>query len=196
MKKETYYFSHDYNCRTDPNIKKLLVAHGLCGYGLWWCIIEDLYNNNNTLPLHYESIAYELHCESSFVKSVINDFGLFELTAHTFSSQSVGRRLAERAEKSIKAKESVAKRWNNKKPEKQPKEKKQFTPPSINEVQQYFYENGYPRELAQKAHSYYTANDWKDSRGKQVLNWKQKMQGNWFRPENKTSNSHSSGFVI
>ena len=28
--------------------------------------------------------------------------------------------------------------------------------------------------------------NWKDSKGKQVKNWKQKMQGVWFKEENKT----------
>jgi len=45
MPKDTYYFSHDYNCRNDEKIKRLLRKHGMCGYGIFWSIVEDLYNN-------------------------------------------------------------------------------------------------------------------------------------------------------
>ena len=63
--------------------------------------------------------------------------------------------------------------------------KKKFIPPTQDEVINYFFENGYPESVAIKAHKYYSEANWKDSRGNQVKNWKQKMQGVWFRPENK-----------
>ena len=60
---------------------------------------------------------------------------------------------------------------------------KSFVPPTIDEVKGYFAEKGYSAEGAQKAFDYYTAGDWKDSGGKQVKNWKQKVLGVWMRPE-------------
>jgi len=65
--------------------------------------------------------------------------------------------------------------------------KKKFIPPEINEVIKYFIENGYSEESATMAFKYYDEGNWKDSTGKQVLNWKQKMRGVWFKPENKMS---------
>lgn len=59
------------------------------------------------------------------------------------------------------------------------------SPPSIQEVVQYFQKNGYKEEVARKAFSYYAENDWKDSQGKKVKNWKQKMVGVWFKDENR-----------
>lgn len=111
MGKETFYFSHDYNTRADSKIKRLLVKHGYEGYGLFWAIIEDLYNNANALPLDYESIAYDLRTDYEKVKSIINDFDLFTVTDEKFSSESVGRRLEERNQKSVKAREIANKRW-------------------------------------------------------------------------------------
>jgi len=61
--------------------------------------------------------------------------------------------------------------------------KKVFTPPTIDEVKTYFKEKGYSPEGAQKAFDYYVAGEWKDSGGKPVKNWKQKMLGVWMRPE-------------
>lgn len=61
-----------------------------------------------------------------------------------------------------------------------------FTPPSLDDVIFYFTENGYSKELAQKAFKYYETGNWKDGKGNQVKNWKQKMQSVWFKEENKT----------
>lgn len=113
MEKDTYYFSHDYNSRTDEKIKHLLSKQGYLGYGLFWAIIEDLYNNTNVLRLNYDSIAYDLHTTPEVIKSVINDFDLFVIDGDIFGSESVERRIAKRVSISTKARESVNKRWEN-----------------------------------------------------------------------------------
>lgn len=59
-----------------------------------------------------------------------------------------------------------------------------FVPPTILEVQTYFTDNGYTLESGTKAFNYYNVANWKDSTGKQVKNWKQKMQSVWFKDEN------------
>lgn len=64
---------------------------------------------------------------------------------------------------------------------------KVFTPPTQIEVENYFTENGYTKESGLKAFNYYAANNWKDGKGNQVKNWKQKMIGVWFKEENKIS---------
>jgi hypothetical protein len=71
------------------------------------------------------------------------------------------------------------------KEEKEDKRVNKFTPPTILEVEVYFTENGYNKQSGTKAFNYYDIADWKDSNGKQVRNWKQKMQSVWFKDENK-----------
>jgi hypothetical protein len=110
--KETYYFTHDYNARSDSKIKNLIRRHQMLGYGIYWAIIEDLYQNANALPLDYEGIAFDLHTDKKIVESVINDFDLFVKDADSFGSLSVQRRLNERSEKSNKARLSALERWN------------------------------------------------------------------------------------
>lgn len=60
--------------------------------------------------------------------------------------------------------------------------------PNLNEVIDYFKENGYSEAAAKKAFEYYEAakedGKWFDAHGSQVLSWKQKMRGVWFKPEN------------
>ena len=115
MAKDTFYFSHDYNSRNDSKIKKLLAKYGYEGYGLFWAIIEDLYNNTNVLRLDYDTISFDLRSTPEIVKSLIHDFDLFEIDKECFGSLSVQRRLNERNAKSKKARESVLSRWNKSK---------------------------------------------------------------------------------
>ena len=112
---ESFYFQHNYNTRSDSKIKKLLHKHGLLGYGLYWAIVEDLYNNANALQLHYESIAYELRTKESIVISIINDFDLFVIDGCYFSSNGVKARLEERKEKSVKASINAKIGWDKRK---------------------------------------------------------------------------------
>ena len=63
---------------------------------------------------------------------------------------------------------------------------KVFIAPTPEDVIKYFKENGYDENLAIRVFKYYDTANWKDSKGKQVKNWKQKMQGVWFKEENKT----------
>jgi hypothetical protein len=112
MAKDTFYFSHDYNAQTDEKIKLLLRKHGMLGYGVFWSIIEGLYNNANALRTDYDGIAYDLRTDAEIIKSIINDFDLFVFEDGFFGSKSVEARLEERNEKSKKAQKSAFKRWN------------------------------------------------------------------------------------
>jgi uncharacterized phage protein (TIGR02220 family) len=110
--KDTFYFSHDYNARADEKIKLLIRKHGIQGYGIYWSIIEDLYNNANALRMDCEGIAFDLRVDEKVVKSIIEDFDLFIIEGEDFGSMSVQRRLDERDAKSRKARDSAKKRWN------------------------------------------------------------------------------------
>ena len=110
--KESFYFSHDYNTRVDVKIKNLIRVHGMAGYGIFWSIVEDLYQNENSIPLDYESVAYDLRCDVSVAKSVINDFNLFVILDGKFGSVSVQQRIDERNSRSKNAKVIASKRWD------------------------------------------------------------------------------------
>ena len=113
MPKDTFYFSHDYNARNDEKIKRLIRKHGMVGYGVFWSIVEDLYNNANALRTDYEGIAYDLRSDSDMVASVVNDFDLFVFSDDFFGSKSVQERLDQRNDKSESARKSASYRWGN-----------------------------------------------------------------------------------
>ena len=61
---------------------------------------------------------------------------------------------------------------------------KKFQPPTIEEVKQWFIENGSTAEAGAKAWQYYTDGEWIDSKGTPVKNWRQKMRGGrWLEPK-------------
>ena len=64
--------------------------------------------------------------------------------------------------------------------------KRVFIPPSLTDVISYFKEKGYSTEVGKRAFDGYNEADWHDSKGKPVLNWKQKMNHVWFKDENKS----------
>ena len=115
MAKDTKYFSHDYNARTDVKIKKMIQKKGIAAYGIFWAIVEDLYNNANALPIDYESIAIDLRTNEDLVESVINDFGLFVIEDGYFYSNSVAERLSIIAAISSKNSDNAKKRWEKEK---------------------------------------------------------------------------------
>lgn len=186
---------------------RVSLKYGMSGLGIYWCIIEMLYEQGGYIPLiNIESIAYELHSQCDCITDVLRNYDLFKFEGELFYSESVLRRLNERKEKSNKARESAITRWgdanamrthsdrNANKGKKRKKKKrikesreKIFIPPTLEEVEAYFIENGYTKESGRKAFNSYSVANWIDSKGNQVLNWKQKMINVWFKDENKVN---------
>lgn len=113
MSKDTFYFSHDFNARNDIKIKKIIAKHGYLGYGLFWAIIEDLYQNDNNIELDYDTLSYDYRCELNLIQSIISDFELFVIENNCFGSISIQNRLDKRNEKSKKARDNANKRWGD-----------------------------------------------------------------------------------
>lgn len=112
--KEVYYFQHDYNARNDPKLQDVLIEHGAAGIGVFWCIVEQLYEQDGFLPLKScKSIAFALHVESKVVESVVQDFDLFHNDGEKFWSNSVNARLEKRKNISESRKLAAIKRWQS-----------------------------------------------------------------------------------
>jgi hypothetical protein len=112
--KDTFYFSHDYNARNDPKLIKLLMKLGQEGKGVYWDLIEMLYEQDGYLKLNEcESYAFALHTHCDLLNSVIRDFDLFTVNNTVFYSESVLKRLEKRRIISEKAVISANKRWKN-----------------------------------------------------------------------------------
>lgn len=112
--KDTFYFQHDYNARNDPKLQRVLMELGAAGIGVFWCIVEMLYEQGGYMPLDdYKSIAFALHVENKLVQSIINDYDLFQNDNEVFWSQSAIDRLNKRKDIAEKRKQAAEARWNN-----------------------------------------------------------------------------------
>lgn len=113
MAKEAYYFSHDFGARNDPKLQKVLMKHGQAGKGVYWDLVEMLFEEGGRLLVSdIESYSFALRTTDEIINSLIKDFGLFRKDTNYFWSDSVGRRIEERNSKSQKARESAQERWN------------------------------------------------------------------------------------
>jgi len=191
------YFSHDYNSRNDKKIIKLSMKHGVSGIGIYWCIVEMLYEESGYLNVNeYERISYELRTDYEIVKSVIQDFELFKTDGDLFYSESALNRLNERSEKSQKARESINKRWNKIKNNtnvirtnndsntikvkeskvKENKVKEVFIPDFL-EFKNYAFENqkNTDENLLTLKYKSWVENGWKDGYNKPIKIWKSKL---------------------
>jgi len=112
--KDTFYFTHDYNARSDRKLIAVMMKHGISGIGCFWCIVEMLYEEGGYISCdEYERIAFELRTSENVIRAVIEDFDLFQKNDGFFFSESIIERLKNRTEKSDKARKSVETRWDN-----------------------------------------------------------------------------------
>ena len=195
------YFSHDYDTRSDEKIMDLMAEMNWAGYGLFWGIVELLYQNNGTMRTQYKRIAFALGSHEDSVKSVVEDFDLFTLTDGTFWSESVNKRLDERSAKSVKARVSANKRWekqkdnanamrtqcdSNAKKESKVKDSKvkdskvkksKEDIPTYSEFKEYALSKkpNVNIEALQFKYEAWKINGWKDGNDNQIKNWKSKL---------------------
>lgn len=113
MQKINNFFPHDFHARDDTKLKKVRMQIGMEGIGLYWCIIEFLYENNGYLNVNedIEMLAYELRVDKDKILNLIENFGLFKVNKNKFYSSSCLNRIKTINEKSEKARKSVQARW-------------------------------------------------------------------------------------
>lgn len=112
MGKKTYYFQHDYGARNDPKLQAVLMDLGQIGKGVYWDVVEMLYEQGGKLPLDYKRLAFQLHTKTEVLKQLVEDFHLFENDGKEFWSESVNRRLAKQQELADKKRAAVKARWS------------------------------------------------------------------------------------
>lgn len=120
IKAITPYFNHDSNARNSSKLISVRMKYGAEGYGIYFMIIERLREEDDYSSLaDYERLAFDLRVESAKIKSIVEDFNLFEFTedGKRFYSISLNKRMEFKDKKlnqlSEKGRRAAAKRWNN-----------------------------------------------------------------------------------
>jgi len=112
--KDTFYFSHDYHARSDEKMIKLRAKMGWDGYGLYWAIVEKLYEAGGEIVKDYEILAYDMRTQCERITELLENYNLFYFTnKNTIRSRAVDIRLELRNDKKQKAKLSAEVRWKN-----------------------------------------------------------------------------------
>lgn len=115
MAKDAYYFPHDCNARNDEKLIAVRIRHKAEGYGVYFMLLERLRESADYTSIKdYNMIAFDLRVDAALVKSVVEEFGLFQFTedGKRFYSESFTRRMRLKDDKSEKARESANRRWN------------------------------------------------------------------------------------
>lgn len=115
MSLENLYFKHEFNARNDPKIIKLKMKLGVEGIGIYWCLIEYLYEQNGFLSVEdIETFCFNERIEEEKVHQVIELAKFKYDKTRGYYSSGVLERIVKREEYSLAQKNKANKRWNKK----------------------------------------------------------------------------------
>lgn len=118
MKKlKKLYFEHDFDARNSTTIRKLVKEIGLAGVGIYWILIEKLYEKEGTITQEdVELLAWDFREDIELFEKVIKIAFIKE--DNNIISKGVIARIEERESankaRSEKARELAQKRWGGK----------------------------------------------------------------------------------
>lgn len=108
-----HWFKHDFYTCNDQKMQKLDFKYPVVGYGIFFKIIELLYQNDGEIQYDLDFISFTVNYDKEIVKSVINDFGLFSiLDKDRLMNARVFEAIKEITEKSNKARANALKRYS------------------------------------------------------------------------------------
>jgi len=191
------WFKHDLKARTHPRLQRIQMRWGMEGIGLYWSVIEMLYEQNGVLMLsECDAYAFALRMDSERLATFMRESGAFIIDGDIVISDTVNERIKERENKSEKASISAKKRWNdanamrthsdgnaireekrreekNREEEEKSVQRKRFTAPTFEQV----YSIMLNRRETELFLAYYESNGWKV--GKNPMKDWAKAVGGW-----------------
>lgn len=112
------YFPHDSNARNSDKLLPVRMKYGAEGYGIYFMILERLRDEKNYMSVKdYNVLAFDLRVDTSKIKDLVENFGLFAFTddGECFYSEGFNKRMEIKDEKSKKrsaaGKKGAEKRW-------------------------------------------------------------------------------------
>jgi hypothetical protein len=112
MKKDTYYFSHDYNAHNDTKILYMRQDLGMEGYGIYWFLVESLADSGGILPLRILPVlSKQMDVSLAKLETIINQYELFQIIDGQFFSERLTKHLELRNGLSEAGKLGAEVRW-------------------------------------------------------------------------------------
>lgn len=116
MALENLFFKHEFNSRNDPKLLKIKRKLKMEGIGIYWCLIEILYERNGYLrPEELEDICYFEHIDTEKAKEVMK-LAEFKKSENGYYLSGVIKRIEKREEYSMKQRTKANKRWKKEAP--------------------------------------------------------------------------------
>jgi len=198
------YFLHDTNSFDDEKITELFTNFGYEGLGLFYTLLEKIAKQEK--PVKTQVLKTQLKVGKRLEKcwNFMEEIGIISSkNGDTFNEKLLNysemyQIKKEKTRKKVsewREKQANTESVTNYVPVSNPPKVKVYKvkvskgniyiPPTLENVIEYFKENGYSEQVAKKAFKYYDSGNWTDSKGNKVKNWKQKMIAVWFKDENK-----------
>lgn len=106
------YFKHDFNARNHPKLKGVKRKYGVEGIGIYWCLLEILYENNGVVnEEELENICWDEKIDFEKAKDIMKILKFNKDEENNYSFTSVDERIKQREEYSKKQSENANKRW-------------------------------------------------------------------------------------
>ena len=108
-----HWFKHDFYSCNDHKMQKLDFKYPVIGYGIFFKVVEILYQNDGKIEYDLDFICHSLNYKKEVVLSVLTDFDLFVIQEDILYNKRVTRSIVEITEKSEKARASANRRYAN-----------------------------------------------------------------------------------
>ena len=107
------FFKHEIGARNDLKIQSLIAEYGIAAYGIYWYIVEMMYDNEGYLPKsQYKSIAFALQTNAELVSNVLrSDLFRYSEDRDAYYSERIINELSHMQEVSEQRRISVNRRW-------------------------------------------------------------------------------------
>ena len=112
-KVKKHWFKHDFYTCNDHKMQRLDFKHPVVGYGIFFKVVEWLYQNDGKIEYDLDFISSIIRYDKDVINSVLNDFDLFTIEDEVLSNKRVLESIKEITEKSEKARASANRRYGN-----------------------------------------------------------------------------------
>ena len=112
-KVKKHWFKHDFYTCNDQKMQRLDFKYPVIGYGIFFKVIELLYQNDGKLEYDLDFISFSIKYDKVVINSILNDFDLFTIQDEVLYNKRVLESIKEITEKSEKARASANRRYSN-----------------------------------------------------------------------------------
>jgi len=109
------WFDHDYTATNDPKLQKIKVLYGNEGIGVYWQLVELMYQQNGKLQINDVEVLAKMICVKNEVLHSIIGIAFFK-RGKNFSSKRVQKNISDRKKRSEIYRNNAMRKYQKGKP--------------------------------------------------------------------------------